>query len=247
VSEEPRWFVPLEPRPDAALRLVAFPHAGAGPAAVAGLLPWLPAEVELRAVSLPGRQARLREAPRTDLEPLAAELAAHLAPEAGPVALFGYCGGALLAYLVARQLEAAGTPPRRLLVGSFAAPDVAPPPGRLHLLPSDRFWERVVDQGGVPEELARRVELRPLFEPALRADFALLAGYRHRPAPPMGVPISVLHGRLDGSLSRGALLGWRRQTRHPLSLRELEASHWLLEEAPADLARALVDEVSTPS
>ncbi|WP_433330218.1 thioesterase II family protein [Spirillospora sp. CA-294931] len=238
-------FVPIERREGAEAELVVFPHAGGGPASPAPLAPLLPPGVEPWAVNLPGRQARLAEPPRTDLAALVEELADELAGHGPrPRALFGYCSGAMLAYLVCRRLDALGRPPARLIVGSFAAPDVAVFLRRLHTLPSALFWERLIDYGGVPAELAERHELRPILEPALRADFGLLAGYRHDPGPPMSVPITVLYGRHDTSLDRGGLLGWRRQSVRRPVLRELDASHWLMEDAPAELAAALAEDLA---
>jgi medium-chain acyl-[acyl-carrier-protein] hydrolase len=228
------WFVPLERRAAASLRLYVFPHAGAGPGALGRLAGELAPSIELWALNLPGRQARLAEPPCTDLEWLIGALAADLAAVPGPYAFFGYCGGALLAYLLARR-----TAPQRLFVGSFAAPDLALIPRRLHQLPAGRFWDVVLGQGGVPPELAERTEIRPVFEPALRADFALYSSYRHRPAEPLGVPITVLYGRDDAELTRGELLGWRRRTSSPLDLCEVPAGHWLIDEAPAAVAAAL--------
>ncbi len=239
------WFVPLQPRPEAGTQLFVFPHAGGGPGAVTPLVPDLPAGIELCSLNLPGRQARLREPPRTDLDGLVGELAGSVAGLArGPFALFGYCSGALLAHLVARRLAEAGQPPARLFAGSCAAPDVVVLPRRLHLLPSGPFWDRLLAEGGVPEELARRVELRPVFEPALRADFALLASYRHAAAAPLPLPITVLYGRLDTSLGRGSLLGWRRQTARRLAMCEIGASHWLVDEAPAEVAQAIAAQMA---
>src|SRR5690349_9195522 len=69
-----RWWITPRPRPDATWRLVCFPHAG-GDAPV--YHPWaaaLPAHIELVAVRLPGRGARLREPAFNRLEPLVAAL-----------------------------------------------------------------------------------------------------------------------------------------------------------------------------
>jgi surfactin synthase thioesterase subunit len=236
------WFVRLEHRERAHTRLYVFPHAGAGPGALAALAAELPETVELWALNLPGRQARLHEPPRTDLEQLVADLVDDLtaADETdGPVrrAYFGYCGGALLAYLAARRVA-----PQRLFVGSFAAPDVALVPRRLHRLPGDTFWDVVVEQGGVPPELARP-ELRPVFEGALRADFALYADYHHRAAKPLPMPITVLYGQDDTELSRGSLLGWRRQSGAEVDLCELRTGHWLVDEDPAGAAACIADRI----
>jgi medium-chain acyl-[acyl-carrier-protein] hydrolase len=56
-----RWIVRPRPNPRAALRLVCFPHAG-GSASIFRTWPnALPPEVELLAIALSGRDARVRE------------------------------------------------------------------------------------------------------------------------------------------------------------------------------------------
>ncbi|WP_051723662.1 thioesterase domain-containing protein [Micromonospora chokoriensis] len=230
------WFIRVGPGParEGATRLYVFPHAGGGPGALGALAAALPASVEPWALHLPGRQARIAEPPRTDLEPLLDEIAADLTATAGEYALFGFCGGALLAFLAARRSK-----PTHLFVGSYAAPDVAGIPRRLHTLPSDRFWDVVLAQGGVAPELAERRDLRPMLEDAIRADFALYAGYRPDRAAPLGVPVSVLYGREDTELTTGALVGWRRQTGTRPALCELNAGHWLIDEDPAGVAACI--------
>jgi surfactin synthase thioesterase subunit len=232
------WFACLEPRAEARARVYVFPHAGAGPGALGALAAELPESIELWALNLPGRQVRRDEAPRTELEPLIEEVAADLTEAPGYHALFGYCGGALLAYLTARRSR-----PGRLFVASFAAPDLALISRRLHTLPGDLFWEMVLAQGGVPPELAALTELRPVFEPALRADFGLYAGYLHHRAEPLDVPITVLYGRDDTDLSLGGLLGWRRQSTVRPDLCDVPGGHWLVDEDPAGVAARLAGRI----
>lgn len=225
------WFIPVLTRPEPWARLFVLPHAGAGPAAAGALAAAMPAGVEVWALNLPGRQARQDEPPCTDLTGLIGELTSWLRRHGDlPYALFGYCGGALLGYLAA-----AGAAPRSLFVSGFAAPDVAVVPRRLSRFPSGLFWEVVLEQGGVSPELAELTELRPVFEPALRADFGLYAQYLDHAAP-LDVPVHVLHGRTDTSISRGGLLGWRRRTTRPLRLAEMPGGHWLLDDAADGVA-----------
>lgn len=240
VSRPGGWFVRAAPRPDADTRLYAFPHGGAGPSAFAALAAQLPPQIELWALNLPGRQARRDEPVRTDLDLLVEEIAEDLAapPGSAPrdIALFGYCGGALLAYLAARRCR-----PQHLVVASFAAPDVVVVPRRLHLVPGEMFWDAVLEQGGVPPELAHP-DLRPVFEPAIRADFALYAGHRRQRSTPLDVPITVLYGRDDADLNLGGLLGWRRHTTAARTeLRGFAAGHWLVDEHPAGVAACLAE------
>lgn len=238
------WYVPLAG--DAPVRLFAFPHAGAGCAQFAGLAKAMAPEVALWAANLPGRQGRLDEPPPDDLTALVETLAGELAPLTGtPYALFGYCGGALLALLVARGLRDRRVPsPTRLVVASFEAPDIARLPRGLAGLPSEQLWQRLAADGGTPPGMAADPRLRRVAEGAVRADFALLAGYRHTVEPPLEIPVTVCFGH-DDPAPRGAWLGWQRQTVAPPELRELSGGHWLLDESPAELADVLRDAVAT--
>ncbi|MFL6123336.1 thioesterase II family protein [Actinophytocola sp.] len=234
------WFVRLgDPGGEP---VFAFPHAGGGCAQLAELA--RTAEVELWAANLPGRQARLSEPAWTDYPSLATTLATELADrlDGEPYSVLGYCGGALLAYGVLRRLHAGTVPlPRRFVVVSYEAPDIAPRPRRVADLPSDSLWDYLTDIGGVPAGLAADPRLRKVAEPAVRADFTVLAGYRHEVAPPLPLPITVCYGERDGETRRGALLGWRRHTSCPLELHGVPVGHWLLDEACGELAAILGD------
>jgi surfactin synthase thioesterase subunit len=242
------WFVPMAA--DGGIRLFSFPHAGGGcaqlgpfarAAAHHGLSVW--------SANLPGRQARLAETPRSAYTPLVEELTDALTElvEDRPYAVFGYCGGALLAFGVLRRLAARGTVPlpRHFVVASYEAPDIARLPHSVARLPSDALWDYLRESGGVPESLDADERLRAMAETAIRADFAVLGGYRHETAPPLPVPITVCFGKADEDMPRGALLGWRRHTAGPLALCATDGGHWVLDDAcdqVAELVAAAVTE-----
>ena len=121
------WF----PGADAVegLRLFWFPHAGGG-AARALRLP----HAAICPVRLPGREARIAEAPFERMEPLVAALADAIRPYlAQPFAFFGHSMGAAVAFELARLLRRRRQPLPKLLVASGArAPQFrrsyAPPP-----------------------------------------------------------------------------------------------------------------------
>jgi surfactin synthase thioesterase subunit len=229
------WFVPLAD--DAPARVFAFPHAGAGCAQFADLAKLLAPEYALWSANLPGRQARLSEPPWTDLAGLVDTLTDELAPLADrPYALFGYCGGGLLALLVARALRTGGARgPAALVVASHEAPDIARRPRGVATLPGPRLWDALGGAGGMSPDLAADERMRRIAEPAVRADFAMLGDYRYEPAPPLPVPVFACYGA-DDALPRGCFLGWRRQSEHPVRVRALPGGHWLLDTAVAELA-----------
>ncbi|MEU5783364.1 thioesterase II family protein [Micromonospora lupini] len=230
------WFLPLAD--DDGLRLFAFPHAGAG---CAQLAPFARASstlgISVWAANLPGRQARLDEPARREYTELIDDLADRISPNLDrPYALLGYCAGALLAFGLARALRARSAPlPERLVVASYEAPDIAVRPRRLAHLPTDLLWTYLQESGGAPVTLSGDRRLRAVAEPAVRADFAMLAAYRYQPDLPLPVPITVCHGLADDS-PRGAFLGWRRHTTAPLDIRAVNGGHWLLDDACGELA-----------
>ena len=240
-QEQHDWFVPLAT--DDGVPLYGFPHAGAGCAHLAGFA--RSAEkvgVSLWSANLPGRQGRLSEPPITAFEPLVDELTTALRARRGgrTYAVFGYCAGALLAYGVLQAMARRGAVmPSRFVVASSDAPDIARRPRRVAHLPSEVLWAHLRDGGSVPETLAAHGRLRQVAEPAVRADFAVLGGYRHRPTPPLPVPITVCFGTEDPHVERGALLGWRRHSSASVDLRALPGGHWLVDDAPDELANVI--------
>lgn len=229
------WYVGIGE--DAGARVVVFPHAGAGYTRFAGFANEVGSDIGVWAANLPGRQARIAEPPPRDLTTLVRTLTDEITElTRRPYALFGYCGGAVLAFLVARSLHERGAPaPRALIVASAEAPDIAWRPRGLAGLPSGQLWARLLEDGGVPSDLAVDPSVRSLIEPAVRADFAALAGYRHTAGPPLPCPVVVCFGE-DDPTPRGAWLGWRRQTDHGVRLVQLPGGHWLLDDACGGLA-----------
>lgn len=237
-TEVTDWFVPMAD--DAPARVFAFPHAGAGCAQFGDLAKLLAPGYALWSANLPGRQARLGEPPATDLTALVDTLTGELAARTDrPYALFGYCGGGLLAFLVARALRAGGAPgPVALVVASHEAPDIARRPRGVATLPGPRLWDALGAAGGMSPELAADERMRRVAEPAVRADFAMLADYRFEPAPPLPAPIYACYGTDDG-LPRGSFLGWRRQSDQPVRACALPGGHWVLDTALPELAAVI--------
>nr|BFE79191.1 hypothetical protein GCM10020093_017920 [Planobispora longispora] len=222
------WFVQIK---EGERALVAFPHAGGGPSSLTGLAEHFPPEVGLWAVNLPGRQARLAEPPRTDLDGLVDDLARDLAGWREPYTLFGYCSGALLAYLVCRRVVELGGAPERLVVASFAAPDITPLLRRLPSLPSWLFWEQLIDLGGVPRAGRARGALAGAGAGAARR----LRAAGRLPAPGGAAAARPRHGpvRDPGPFAeQGRPAGLAQAQRAPAALRPLDSTHWLAEETP---------------
>src|SRR5580658_2807305 len=106
---DPLRFVHDGDRPNATLRLFCFPYAGGGALAFKGWSNHLPLNVDVCTIELSGRarfsMRDLDSAPAQMLSRMERALRPHLER---PYALFGHSVGALMGFLLARQIQADG-------------------------------------------------------------------------------------------------------------------------------------------
>lgn len=241
------WINTFTLRPQARLRLFCFPYAGGSAAVYRPWLNHLPASVELCAVELPGRGARLRERPFQQLGPLAQAAAEGLLPFLDkPFAVFGHSLGGLLAFEVVRLLRRRGCEPLHLFVSSRRAPHAPENDPPIHHLPESAFVAEVGNRyNGIPKAVRESPELMQLMLPVMRADFAVFESYVYAPAEPLACPISVFGGRADQRVAQEHLAGWREHTRSTCTLRLFEGGHfyWQDEGNRAALLAAIAQEL----
>jgi medium-chain acyl-[acyl-carrier-protein] hydrolase len=240
------WIQRYRPLAEPQLRLFCFPYAGVG-AAVYRLWPaGLPASVEMCAVVLPGREARLREAPLRDIAPMVEGAAAALLPYTDrPYALFGHSMGSVLAFETSRRLAAQGQrPPSHLFVSGRRAPSTVERDVPIADLPDREFALEINRRyGGIPPEVLEDAEVLALLLPALRADLAALDRYHPAPSPPLAWPLTVYGGTDDARATREQLEAWRLEAGAAFRLRLFPGGHFYLandrDALLADLSSAL--------
>lgn len=242
-----QWFVFPRPVPHPSMRLFCFPYAG-GSTTV--FRPWadeLPVSVEVGIVRLPGRESRLREAPFTQMRPLVEALTDALIPYLDrPFAFFGHSLGAIISYEVAHHLARHyGAGPNRLIVSGHAAPQRPRVQDHAHELPAEEFKDHLRRLNGTPQAVLDSPELMTLFEPILRADFALSETYVYRPRPPLDCPITVIGGSDDPQVHPDDLHGWFDQTRDEFSLFMLPGDHFFIHSANRDLLAILTEDLQS--
>ena len=238
------WLASFKPNSRARVRLICFPYAGGGAHIYRAWPDGLPASIEVCPIQLPGRGARMMEAPFTQMSSLVEAAAEALLPYLDkPFACFGHSMGALVSFEFARRLRSQNGPqPNHIFVSGCFAPDI-PDPDPLHTLPDAKLLAEVRRLNGIPQEAQENAELMRLMLPTLRADCTVTETYTPTQEPPLDCPISAFGGLQDQMVSRDDLEGWRQQTTASFALRMFPGDHFFLQTAQPVLLQILAREL----
>ena len=205
----------------------------------------MPAEVELCAIQLPGREERSREQRFTTMEPLIEALARHLIDELDrPFAVFGHSMGSVIAYELACYLRHAGLPqPSHLFVSGRRAPHLPQRHSPMHHLGDEPFIAKLRALNGTPEEVFLHPELLAYVLPTLRADFAICETYAYRSEPQLECPISAFGGATDTEVSIDDLTAWGTHTNGAFRVELFPGDHFFLNTQRPRLLAALTTDL----
>ncbi|MDQ1831846.1 thioesterase II family protein [Massilia scottii] len=230
--ERNRWLV-RQPGAQRRMRLFCLSYAGGS---AASYYPWqaaLDPAIEVCAIQLPGRGARLDEPPMRSLALVVETLAQviDLGDEL-PFAFFGHSLGGLLAFELARYCQRrAGPVPERLFVSGSVAPRRRLLSRRLHELGDADLIAALRQYNGAPAAALDQPELMALMLPTVRADFALAADYEYRSGPPLALPVSVYGGDRDPHVAFDDLSDWQDETTETIRLHRFAGDHFFIQSA----------------
>lgn len=241
------WFITSQQKIPGSLKLFAVPYAGRGASLY---YPWralVPQWIELVAVQLPGREARLQETTINRIEPLIAQLSNAILTEInGPYALFGHSMGALVCFELTRRLRELGAPlPSALALSGHQSPTLPRTESPLHMMSDADFIAAMQERyDGIPQAVLDRPELLQLLLPTLRRDIEALEHFRFAAGAPLPVPFLLYGGTEDAQTYGERLDAWRELTSGPVTLRRFPGGHFYLQENPAEVVVALVSDLT---
>jgi surfactin synthase thioesterase subunit len=232
VSAPGQWFQPADIRPDAAIRLLLFPHAGSGAIIYRDWADLLPAGICAQAVTLPGRQERRGETAYTEWEPLVEGLyeAVLAVNDDRPFALFGHCLGAQLSYELAVRMHDDGLPEPLLVGMSGWAPAGFFNPTEEHIgMPEEELVGWIRRLGSFPADIYDNPEMLAMVIPALRADLSVASQRVDRGAQ-LPCPL-VSYGGMSDPLQEeeGAFESWIPRSPRYLGHREYSGGHFFID------------------
>lgn len=212
-------------------RLVCFPYAGAGPSLFA---PWkglFPANVEVLAVNLPGRERRFSELPLTDIRAIVDQVTISIEELSPcPLTLFGHSLGALIAFEVVRSLEMKGIKPHLLMASGRHSPGTPSKIQPISHLADDDFVQAIAGYGGMSPEILASQELLDILIPTIRADFYLSEQNSNETATAaVHAPIIVLGSKEDELVDFDQLIKWQSLSTSTVDIHEFAGGHFFLQ------------------
>jgi medium-chain acyl-[acyl-carrier-protein] hydrolase len=243
VSTDNPWLLRMSKSATPFLKLVCFPFAGSSASVFRPWIDRLPAEVEILAVQLPGRENRLRERCVRDMDEIIQQLEREIgALLTSPFVFFGHSLGSLIAYELMQQLKARGQGLPELFFASGApAPHTCITTEHPRTLTQDQILRDLRTISGTHASLLDDAELIALVLPMLQADFELYANYRYQERAPLQSPIVAIRGADDTYITQQRQMEWKRHTDRQFTFRTIPGPHHFM----VDSAEALLALVNT--
>jgi surfactin synthase thioesterase subunit len=241
------WIRRFHPASGSTRRLVCFPHAGGSAVFFFPLSRELSAPagarqfgVEVLAVQYPGRQDRHAEPAIDTIAGLADEITHALRPWAAePLAFFGHSMGAVVAFEVARRMEARGDAgPTRLIVSGRRAP-ARERHQDVHLRDDAGIVAELRRLAGTDTRLLGDEEILRMILPAIRADYTAIETYRPGEGAVVRCPVTAFTGDADPQTTIDEADAWRDHTTGAFALRVFPGGHFYLAETPGSVIAAI--------
>lgn len=220
-------------------RLFCFTYAGGSASVYRSWQAGFDSRIEVCAVQLPGRGARMMEPPYVDVAALMQDLAPIIAAEGNlPFAFFGHSLGAIVAFELARFCFSNYYPmPVRIFVSGCNAPQAKNPSKALHLMRDDELIEELKMYNGMSPQILANKEVMKFFLPMIRADFSMAEKYEYKHGEILPVKIIVLAGRDDNLTSVGQMEAWQLESQDKVRLEWFEGGHLFINDESMKVPR----------
>ena len=226
------WLHKPMPLRNPRVRLYCFPYAG-GNASIFNSWTQISREVEISAISLPGRWLRQSEDAISCMQTICLELADAIRDDSDvPYAFFGHSMGGILAYLVAQELRTHGAMlPDHIFVSGCQAPHTVSKFSsrkRVDEMHPDELFGYISLLAGTPLELLADEFMRERIASAIVPDLIAIDNWCYVESKPLPKSITVFAGCRDPVVKANLAREWRRHTSCDFSFYLLNGDHFFI-------------------
>jgi medium-chain acyl-[acyl-carrier-protein] hydrolase len=163
-----------------------------------------------------------------------------------PFVFFGHSMGGVIAYEIARRLEARGARgPEMLFVSASEPPHLPKDTNKVYALADDQLVEELRSWNGTAEQVFSDPALLNILLPIMRADLEMLDHFSVTPADSrLGCRIVAFGGTRDRDMKRDDLMKWRDLTDDQFDLHMIEGDHFFINSNPPRMRGILTAELA---
>ena len=211
------------------VKLYCIPYSGGNFNSYAEFRKYFPNYIDVVNLELPGRGKRVVDPLLYNIDEMVSDLFEQIKNYLQkPYAIYGHSLGALLGFLLYKNIHEKGYDlPDRIFVSGQTAP-VLIRTDNIHLLPDEEFINMLRKMGGTPLELLDDEGFMKYFLPVIRADFESIDNYTYIPgSKPLDVPITVIIG-LDEKITDEEAERWQDETSKKISIHKYSGGHFFI-------------------
>ena len=227
------WFLRYDKAVNPTCRVICFHPAGGSASQFRTWTEYFSDEVSIVALQLPGREDRFNDKQIMKFSLLIPLLAKEVISYLNlPYVIIGHSLGALIGFELIRYFQLNEYPlPKFLIVAAKEPPHFHCIPSKLEIINDEWLIERLKAYKAIPELLFQTEEFKEIFLPYIRSDFLLLNSYQYNKSTKLKIPILVLHGSEDKTVSLNKLKNWAELTESNFQLRAFKGGHFFIKEA----------------
>lgn len=220
------------------VNLICIPFSGGSFYSYNRFQSYLDDFINLVPLELPGRGKRYKEPLLTNIHDMVNDIFNQVKRLLDkPYAVYGHSLGAILGYLMVKNIVKENMPvPLHLFFSGRQAPSIQNKERNIHLLPKKAFIDKLIEYGGMPDELLKEKELLDFFEPIIRADFKAYETYKYEPDEPLDILLTVIIGA-DENITVQEAMEWQGITKRKILLRTFPGGHFFIFHHLPDMAR----------
>ncbi len=144
-------------------------------------------------------------------------------------AIYGHSMGSLLAYELYNKIKESNMKlPKHIFFSGCRAPDVATVLDKMIYLDKEDFKKRLIEIGGISEELAKNNVVFNLYARIIRNDLTMVSKYKYKEKnSKIECSISVLNGKSD-IIAEEEILPWKKHTINKFNMYYISGNHFFI-------------------
>ncbi|HWY12930.1 MAG TPA: SDR family NAD(P)-dependent oxidoreductase, partial [Bacteroidia bacterium] len=253
-SELDKWIIRTKKVENPSLRLFCLPYFAGGASIFNSWHEFLPDDIEVCAVQLPGREERGDEKPFDNIKDLVKKFTEVVEPLlTTPIAFYSHSSGAGIALEISRYLrKEKDVNPVRFIVGGWRAPHLVNPFKFLDAIKDDEVYKEKnipniknhLRSLEIPDSVIDNEQVFNEMLPSLRADILLGKNYTYKDAEPLHCPLTAVAGLQDTVFTAEQLKGWSKHTKGEFTFKTVNGGHLFCRDNKEELLKILTEELA---